>query len=261
MAINKLVAINNGSTPASGDWARLVEYQNAFMRQVNSGQIITDGTYLKQGSYIQHGGVLYRVDDEDYTILGSTQSGIFSYIIIEASGDNLTATWATDISSYNWNYIYSELLATDESGVLPYVVKDGIVYKLEQKDIMYKSNQNLKTTDDVEFNSVDVDNGLTVGGNLTVLNILKSYTVSGGTTKNIDNLGIGQMAIVYANMIDDGNSNYLYTPAETGKYFVLTPTYWDDDIEINVYDENTQILQNRNGVSDYSIYFLILRIV
>jgi len=156
MAINKLVAINNGSTPVSGDWARLVEYQNAFMRQVNSGQIITDGVYLKQGSYIQHGGVLYRVDDEDYTILGSLTASVFNYIVIEDNGTGvLTATWATDISGYNWNYIYSELLAGDESGVLPYAERDGIVRQMIQKKIL--AVQELLTDSNVTFNRVQID--------------------------------------------------------------------------------------------------------
>lgn len=160
MAINK-IGVLQPTTPATDDWNNLIGHINAYSKQLSGLQYPLSGTVLKQSSYIQHGGVLYQVQDSDYTILGSIVAGVFNYIKITVSGENLVATWVTDISAYTWSNEYNYLVAVDESQIIAFTEKDGIVYRLEQKNEIYKSNQDLNTTNDVEFNRVNTGNGLT----------------------------------------------------------------------------------------------------
>ena len=169
MAIVKITNFSSGTTPVSGDWSALVNHFNAYTRQISGFQypvehVSGDNLLLKKGSYIQHGGSLYQVQTEDYTVSGSLSwvIGTYNYIKIKASGETLTATLTQDISSYSWSNIYSYLIASDESQILAFCASSPEgntinIYRLEKKDIQYKSNQNTQTDDDVEFKNINLN--------------------------------------------------------------------------------------------------------
>ena len=169
MAIVKITDFSSGTTPVSGDWSALVNHFNAYTRQISGFQypvehVSGDNLLLKKGSYIQHGGSLYQVQTEDYTVSGSLSwvIGTYNYIKIKASGETLTATLTQDISSYSWSNIYSYLIASDESQILAFCASSPEgntinIYRLEKKEIQYKSNQNTQTDDDVEFNDIEAN--------------------------------------------------------------------------------------------------------
>jgi microcystin-dependent protein len=82
---------------------------------------------LALGTYLSHGGYLYRVDTEDYVISGTPTDGTW-YIRLEASGDTLIATWISDLSGYVWNAVNNGLY-NGSYQLLPYqIIKAGAVY-------------------------------------------------------------------------------------------------------------------------------------
>lgn len=155
MAISKVSQYN--STPSVvADYQAQNAHLQAMINQANgSVGILTQATIgtipsIKQGTYISFGGVLYIVDTEDYTILGTAIAGD-NYIRLEASGDNLTATWVQTITSYSWNSVYNYY--TDGTYVLlPYIVNYATNYYISRFDQNF--NQTLKKEDDVIFNGI-----------------------------------------------------------------------------------------------------------
>jgi hypothetical protein len=205
MAIVKIGVMSDPS--AEGDYTRLIAHLNAFARQVSGNQFIltqTAGTGLPAlalGAYIQHGGVVYQVQTADEAISGTPADGTY-YIKVAASGEVLVATWITDISGYTWNAIYNCLTAVDEPQLLPYmVVVSGTAtvytkYRLEVFDMAHSAikcstitasgaisgatidtgygafeiGQNLRTTDNVIFESVKINDAQLVGISFTTAN-------------------------------------------------------------------------------------------
>ena len=164
MAITKIGTMSN--PPGSNDWTTLMSLVQGFINKFNSRPSILSQNndtsilpYIKQGTYISMGGTLYIVDTEDYIIQGSVISGK-NYIYLTVSGDNLIATWTQNISSYTWNSVYG-YYSYGANILLPYIIDyDGINYVNSQFDRNF--NQKLKTTSDVNFNSV---NGYTIDNN------------------------------------------------------------------------------------------------
>jgi hypothetical protein len=169
MAITKIGTMSD--PPGTEDWTTLMSHVQGYSRQVGSGSYVVNDTVIAEGSYIYHGGILYKVNDEDYTIEGTFTDGEFNYIQLYDSGTGyLTATWITDVSDYSWNYIYSEMLNDDEYGLLPYVNEDGAVYRLDKNIIIYTSDQNLNTTNDATFNSLTTTDTVNAGGYISSTN-------------------------------------------------------------------------------------------
>ena len=130
---------------------------------------------LALGTYLSHGGYLYRVDTEDYVISGTPTDGTW-YIRLEASGDTLIATWINDLSGYAWDAVNNGLY-NGSYQVLPYqLVKAGAVLTkrkimnlwqgsgfqtVDREGKIYSASfdQGVKTTDDVTFATVNTGQG------------------------------------------------------------------------------------------------------
>lgn len=78
----------------------------------------TDYPKLAMGSYLFHGGASYLVDTEDYEI-SNPADGTY-YLKIEADDETLAVSWISSLTGYAWNPIYNGLYHPDESQVLPY---------------------------------------------------------------------------------------------------------------------------------------------
>jgi len=141
---------------------------------------------LALGTYLSHGGYLYRVDTEDYVISGTPTDGTW-YVRLEASGDTLIATWINDLSGYAWNAVNNGLYNSDKQ-LMPYqLVKAGAV--LTKRKIM-------NLWQGGGFQTVDKEGKISVAG-LT----LPSNDITPTSTNNP--LQIGEYANV--NMVFDGN--------------------------------------------------------
>ena len=168
MAITKVSQYNSSPTTVA-DYQAQNNYLQALINQANgSVGILTQADVLtipsiSQGSYISMGGTLYIVDTEDYTILGSVVSGN-NYIAVAVSGVNLTATWVQDISSYSWNSVYN-YYSDGTNILLPYKVNFDTEYIVNPFNQF--TNQNTKTTDDVEFNDINAGGNITTDGDIT----------------------------------------------------------------------------------------------
>jgi hypothetical protein len=178
MAIIKVSQFNSAPTAVS-DYEAQNAHIMAFINQVNSQAFIltnptgTTEPTIKQDTYINHGGTLYTVDTADETITGSPADGNV-YIKLSVSGDNLIASYVTDISSYTWNQVYG-YLASGTDIILPYMlVKSGTSWTKYRMDIrnpakivtttvntgqgdneLYPMNQGVRTTDEVTFSVVN----------------------------------------------------------------------------------------------------------
>lgn len=153
---------NPSSIPSAvADYEAQNAHISAFNNIVNNQPFIltnSGGTGLpaiKLGTYIQYGGNLYVVDTGDYAITGTPVDGN-NYIRLSGT-TTLTAEWVQDVSSYVWNEVYGY----KESGsyfLLPYlVVKSGTSYEkysMGAVAVQYKMNQNVQSTDIVNFKSV-----------------------------------------------------------------------------------------------------------
>src|SRR5690554_2260802 len=162
--IVKVTAPNSVPTDIS-DYQAQNAHMMAFMNQVNmQAFILTNPTTLSkpkiaQGTYISHGGSLYKVDSTDEDIAGSPSDG---KVYIRVTGDaTLTASFITDISGYTYNHAYGALTNGNYT-LLPYELrKSGSDWLKYRFDILGTTDQNLRTTDNVNFNTVNTGQGAT----------------------------------------------------------------------------------------------------
>jgi hypothetical protein len=160
--IVKVTAPNSVPTDIS-DYQAQNAHMMAFMNQVNmQAFILTNPTVLSkpkvaQGTYISHGGSLYKVDSTDEDISGSPSDG---KVYIRVTGDaTLTASFITDISGYTYNHAYGALTNGNYT-LLPYELrKSGSDWLKYRFDILGTTDQNLRTTDNVNFNTVNTGQG------------------------------------------------------------------------------------------------------
>jgi hypothetical protein len=162
--IVKVTAPNSVPTDIS-DYQAQNAHMMAFMNQVNmQAFILTNPTTLSkpkiaQGTYISHGGSLYKVDSTDEDIAGSPSDG---KVYIRVTGDaTLSASFITDISGYTYNHAYGALTNGNYT-LLPYELrKSGSDWLKYRFDILGTTDQNLRTTDNVNFNTVNTGQGAT----------------------------------------------------------------------------------------------------
>ena len=158
MAISKVLQYNSTPTVVADYQAQNAHLQAMINKANGSMGILKQATIatipsISQGAYISMGGTLYVVDTSDYTILGTAIAGL-NYIRLGVSGDNLTATWVQDISSYTWNSVYN-YYTNGTNALLPYVVNFDTNYYVSRFD--QTINQQLKRDSDVEFNGITAD--------------------------------------------------------------------------------------------------------
>ena len=163
MAITKISQYNSSPTDET-DYQAQNEHLQAFINQLNGSAFILSQTNtssvpaITQGSYIMMGGTVYIVDTSNYTIQGTITSGSTNYIYLTVSGDNLIATWTTDISGYSWNSVYN-YMSDGTNILLPYsIIYDGTNYLMGGLNKVF--NQNLNTYNNVSFANINppVDN-------------------------------------------------------------------------------------------------------
>lgn len=156
--ISKITAPNSVPTNIS-DYVAQNAHMMAFMNQVNmQAFILTDPIGLSkpkiaQGTYISHGGSLYKVDSNDEDITGAPSDG---KVYVRVTGDaTLTASFVTDISSYSYNHAYGSLTSGAYT-LLPYELRKSGSDWLKYRYDMTKgtTDQNLRTVDDVEFGKI-----------------------------------------------------------------------------------------------------------
>ncbi len=160
--ISKVSAPNSVPTDVS-DYLAQNAHMMAFMNQVNmQAFILTHPTTLDKpkiavGAYISHGGSLYKVENDDEDITGSPSDG---KVYVRVTGDAaLTASFITDISSYSYNHAYGAMTSGNYT-LLPYELrKSGSDWLKYRFDILGTTDQNLRTTDNVNFNTVNTGHG------------------------------------------------------------------------------------------------------
>lgn len=177
------------SPPASvGDYDAQNAHIQAFTRQVmGGGMALTEWNNdsvmpkLAEGTYLSHGGYLYQVT-ANHVISGSPTDGTW-YIRLSADGDTLVAEWISSVSGYTFNAVQNGLYSGSYQAMAYQLVKAGDV--LSKRKIMnlwqgsgfqtvdrlgavrissvntgqgdvecYPMNQNVRTTDNVEFNNI-----------------------------------------------------------------------------------------------------------
>ena len=178
MAINKVVAPNSVPTNVS-DYVAQNAHMMGFMTQVNmQAFVLTDPTTADKpkvalGSYINHGGSLYKVEGSDETITGSPSDGKV-YVRVTGSA-TLSASFVSDISAYTYNHAYGSMTSGGYT-LLPYVIiKSGnswlkyrfdAVHKLQAEslntgqgdNLLYPMNQAVRTADSVGFENISLKN-------------------------------------------------------------------------------------------------------
>lgn len=171
MAINKVVAPNSVPTNVS-DYVAQNAHMMGFMTQVNmQAFVLTDPTTADKpkialGSYINHGGSLYKVEGADESITGTPADGKV-YVRVTGSA-TLSASFISDISGYSYNHAYGTMTSGAYT-LLPYVVikvgtswlkyRYDAVHKLQATSLdtgqganeLYAMNQDVRTTDSPTF--------------------------------------------------------------------------------------------------------------
>jgi hypothetical protein len=128
MAISKVAQISAAPTAVS-DYEAQNDHIDAFINQIAGGYTIltewdsTTVPEIAQGAYIAHGGVLYVVDTEDYSIGAGDLSATGDYYVrLTVDGDNLTAAWESSLTGFTWNASYQGLYEAGGDQLLPYLV-------------------------------------------------------------------------------------------------------------------------------------------
>lgn len=164
MAITKVGTYRNPPGDIT-DYTAIENHLGAFINQVNTQAFIlsdplgTTEPVIKAGCYINHGGILYIADAD--TAIGGTPADGNVYIKLSVDGSYLVASYVNDISSFVYNNQYGELLDGMDM-ILPYLlVKSGSSWEKYRNDVtvQYRTNQNLRTTDNVSFSSVTTTYG------------------------------------------------------------------------------------------------------
>lgn len=163
MAIEKVGVMTTG--PVNDDWTKLMAHVLAYNNQIGGGgvNIITSDGKIAQGAYMQFGGVLYQVKDEDYTIENKT-SGTYLFPKMVLIGGVLKVYWQiySDISSWGWNTTYNYYYSGNEA-LLPYrVYYDGSTYTVHPNTPF--TNQRTKTASDVMFHDINSTGDITASG-------------------------------------------------------------------------------------------------
>lgn len=244
MAITKVGTYRNPPEDIT-DYEAIVAHLEAYTRQVgNQGMILTEWTNtttapkIAMGSYISHGGVLYVVEDEDYSLPALSVNGTY-YIRVAVSGATLVITYTTNIADYSWNAVYGGLYHADESQVLGYqIIKAGVAvgkYKILNP---WQGSSDFTVVDylgHLHGTSLCISGAASIGGALGVtgaitdknsnniitpthLNITIDAS-SAPVTVYMPDMEIGEIKIIKATLITGGTGKRaaLLHPA-TGKY-------------------------------------------
>ena len=166
---------------------------------------------LALGTYLSHGGYLYRVDTEDYVIASAPSADGTYYLRLEASGDTLVATWISSLASYVWNALYNGLY-NGSYQVLPYqLVKAGAV--LSKRKIM-------NLWQGSGFQTVDREGVLISGGDKLYRISNESIGLNLSGTINISAMIVGEVKFFNGHFNDTGG--FLNAPTIGTFTIVLT---------------------------------------
>ncbi len=216
--ISRVSAPNSVPTDIS-DYVAQNAHMMAFMNQVNmqafvlTGPTTTDKPKIGLGSYISHGGSLYKVETADEDIAGSPADG---KVYVRVTGDaTLSASFVTDISSYNYNHAYGTLTSGSYT-LLPYEIRKSGSSWLKYRYDASKgtTDQDLRTTDAPTFATINTGQGnFKIGQNLRTTDspTFAQITTTNGPNKPVDNndasmpsVGIGGFSYATASTSTDG---------------------------------------------------------
>ncbi len=167
MAINQVIAPNSVPTVV-GDYVAQNAHLMGFMTQVNmQAFVLTDPTTADKpkialGSYINHGGSLYKVEGADESITGTPADGKV-YVRVTGSA-TLSASFISDISGYSYNHAYGSMTSGGYT-LLPYVVvkagNNWLKYRYDWIGQGGMVDQDLRTVDTPTFSKINVGRGET----------------------------------------------------------------------------------------------------
>ncbi len=187
--ISKVSAPNSVPTDIS-DYVAQNAHMMAFMNQVNMQAFVltnpttSDKPKIGLGSYISHGGSLYKVETAAEDIAGSPADG---KVYVRVTGDaTLSASFVTDISSYNYNHAYGTLTSGSYT-LLPYEIRKSGSSWLKYRYDASKgtTDQDLRTTDAPTFATINTGQGnFKIGQNLRTTDAVAFATVNTGHGAN-----------------------------------------------------------------------------
>lgn len=265
MAINR-VAYPTTPTPVAGDWAKIVDLmQTNFLLTEGPARIDWDNDNVLKGAIFQVGGVIYLAD-ADTAITGTGSN----YVKITASGATASAAYVADLTGVSWSttyngyydvsgnlYVFDELQAIIAGEITGANTRIGQMFE----DII---DQDLKTTDDVTFASVNTGQGAnelyamdqavrtTDDVEFGSVNI----TSLGSRTKTTDNTEFNYVipeGVYYLKVVPSvGDNTSLQVRDSTSSWINITPTS-TDTFSLIVISDGTNVQINSLGSFAYTL--------
>ncbi len=172
--------------PVAGDWAKIVSLVSKGFQNINS-PLQVDGSNIPSGATFQVGGIIYY-GTSDTSISGTSSD----YVKIEPNSGDSSATalasFVSSLSGVTWNKVYNGYYDGDGNLYIFDEVKAILAGHLSGSYSKFSElwnahlGQNLRTTDDVEFNSITVGTVNTGHGN----NELYAMNQNVRTTDNVE---------------------------------------------------------------------------
>ena len=160
MAINR-VPFPTTPNPVAGDWGLINTLLGKAFQNINS-PLQVDGSNIPQGATFNIGGIIYHAAS-DTAITGSTSDYVKLTPNSGDSGATCDAAFIANLTGVAWNKVYNgyyssgNLIIFDEIKAIIAGTLSGSNSKFSE---LWNNNfnQQLKTTDDVEFNSIKTAN-------------------------------------------------------------------------------------------------------
>ena len=158
MAINE-VLFPTVPNPVTGDWAKAIELIEHAYKNINN-PVKVSGSNVVIGAVFQVGGHVYHTD------LATAITGTASdYVLLTVTGTTLVPSFVSDLTGVTWNSLWGgyydgtgNLCIFDE---VKAILAGDLVGGSSKFAELFNSatNQRLKTTDDVTFNTLDTGQG------------------------------------------------------------------------------------------------------
>jgi len=156
--ITMLVSPNTPNPNLIGDWALMAAQLTACKQLLNTNSLMltewetTTRPEIAEGTYLQHLGAIYIVEDDDFAIAdGDLGAAGTYYIRLTTSGVTLTVDFESSLAGYTWDYENNGLY-NGASQILPYSITYAAAPTYAKHTIM-----NLSTNNAGDFILVDSD--------------------------------------------------------------------------------------------------------
>jgi len=154
--ITMLVSPNTPNPNLIGDWALMAAQLTACKQLLNTNSLMltewetTTRPEIAEGTYLQHLGAIYIVEDDDFAIAdGDLGAAGTYYIRLTTSGVTLTVDFESSLAGYTWDYENNGLYNGTHQ-ILPY----SITYAAAPTYAKYKI-MNLSTNNAGDFILID----------------------------------------------------------------------------------------------------------